>query len=552
MASKKDLALARWNAPGYVGFQNWLADIQPAILHKDRRYHPVSLEDWQSDILRDALSVDDESNFLHSIVMTCMPRRHSKSTMWQLVILWQVMSRENQNVIALPCTDDHGLRTMFKPMAGIIKNTPKLAPHFKVFPSRNIIQFDEMGGSVTFVAPNSASAFGDKVSILWTSDLHASPDLEPFQALQASLLDSENSLILIDTNTDSEGGVIHELEQEATRNPRIYTKRIEYRDFDEYCAKAPHWIDREKAKTLKATTLDATFQRDILGKRGSGEYALFPSDALEQCKDSYTMPVSPEALKELVGGRQYIVTGGLDRAKKLWGGDGTIWTVTLKVASISGEPHVYVLNQKAIAPNTGAEIKKAILEDHERYTLTNVTMEDYETHDITPWLDSQKIPNESVSATNTRQNSAFLEMHRVAKEGRFHIPANNSALITEMTTFVYSESKTGKFQFGSSNKRKFPDDRVYSACWSIFASRNAVLSMYRIGNILCRNKSPKKSLCFMLGGSLELVCKSGCHAYSQVEKMHQHYAALTLQETDIPNFFSSAVKLDGARISQAV
>ncbi|WP_027191799.1 hypothetical protein [Fundidesulfovibrio putealis] len=551
MASKKDLALTRWNAPGYAGFKNWLQDIKPHIKHDDGLFHPLQLEQWQTDILRDALAVDERGNFSHNIIMTCMPRRHSKSTMWQLVILWLVMSRENQNIIALPCTDDHGLRTMFKPMAGIISHTPKLSPHFKVFPSRGTIQFDEMGGSITIVAPNPASAFGDKVSVLWTSDMHISPDLRPFNAFLAGLMDSKNSIVLIDTNVDVIGGPVHSLQVEAAENPRIYSKHLEYKDFEEYCEKAPRWIDRNTAATNRAVTLDAEFQRDTLGKRGSGVHDLFPSDVLEKCKDSYTMPVSAEALKELVGGRQYIVTGGLDRAKKLWGGDGTIWTVTLKVASISGEPHVYVLNQKAIAPNTAAEIKKAILEDHERYTLTNVTMEDYETHDITPWLDSQKIPNESVSATNTRQNSAFLEMHRVAKEGRLHIPTN-APLITEMRTFIYSESKTGKFQFGSSNKRNFPDDRVYSACWSIFAARNAVLSMYRIGNILCRNKSPKKSLCFLLGGSLELVCKTGCHAYSQVEKMHQHYAALTLQETDIPNFFSSYVKLDGARISQAV
>jgi hypothetical protein len=55
-------------------------------------------------------------------------------------------------------------------------------------------------------------AFGDKLACLWISDFHACPDTGPFDAMQASLLDTEGSLCLIDSNTDSEGGHVHGLE----------------------------------------------------------------------------------------------------------------------------------------------------------------------------------------------------------------------------------------------------------------------------------------------------------------------------------------------------
>ena len=53
-----------------------------------------------------------------------------------------------------------------------------------------------------------------------------------------------------------------------------------------------------------------------------------------------------------------------------------------------------MLNQKAIIPNTAALIKKSILNDHKKYGLHNVILENYETTDLKSWLDDQRIPCE--------------------------------------------------------------------------------------------------------------------------------------------------------------
>ena len=75
------------------------------------------------------------------------------------------------------------------------------------------------------------------------------------------------------------------------------------------------------------------------------------------------------------------------------GGDNSVWTCVLKVASPKhGEPEIYILNQVVFPLNTSRSIKKAILKDHERYSLDNVALENYEVTDLAPWLTDQKIP----------------------------------------------------------------------------------------------------------------------------------------------------------------
>lgn len=84
-----------------------------------------------------------------------------------------------------------------------------------------------MGNWIIKTGVSMSTAFGDRINLLWVSDLHASPDIGPFNALQASLLDSENSLILIDSNVDEIGGPVHELQKKPTPIPP-YTPTISF------------------------------------------------------------------------------------------------------------------------------------------------------------------------------------------------------------------------------------------------------------------------------------------------------------------------------------
>jgi len=544
--------LAKWRAPGAEGFFSWLSDVQPRILTRGNQYTPVVLEPWQADFIRDALEPGEDQPFKHSIVLHVTPRRHAKSTTFALVILFT--SRENLNIQVLGNAGDHSERVQMRPLRGIIRHTPALKAMIAETDIRKAeIVNAHLGNTIQSSNTSMAMAFGDKLACLWISDFHACPDTGPFDAMQASLLDTEGSLCLIDSNTGAEGSAEHGLELLAETDPGIFCRRVEYPDLDTYQREAPAWIDRDKVLRLQATQLPAAFDRDILGKRSAARNALFPTEVIELCRCDLPIPFSPDRLGELTQGRKFIIGGGLDRSKKLFGGDSTVWTVTLKVASAKDlEPEYFVLNQRVFNINTAHAIKKEILADHQRYHLDAVTLEFYETADLKPWLDDQGIPCEVLSATSTNQNLSFVELHRVAKEGRLHLSNQLEVLASEMRTFVYEELKDGNYRFGHSSQ-KFHDDTVYSLNWSVFATRAAVLSVYSLKRIVCNSRRPTRGLCFLMGGEMELLCKEDCRTYCEVKAMYQEFLRMRLDdEYQLPVFFQNYVKLEGPRVYQGV
>jgi hypothetical protein len=442
-----------WTAPGSQGFWNWVNEVKPKVLTASNEYKVFAPTDKQRETIEDVLACDEIGKFLHSISLFIEPRRHGKSTLFALIVLWLFTSRKNLTIQLLGNTEDHSRRVQYRTLKRIIQNTPKLS---RLVPDDDIliheIRYPKMGNLVQLMAGTStATAFGDKINILWVSDFHASPDLGPWNALQAALLDSDDSLVFIDSNVDANDGHVHALQQEAGNDESIFCTHTHYKDFEDFCSNAPPWINRQKAKRLEKTTLPADFSRDILGKRLDAKNALFPSDVIALCQSKYKIPVTD--LSELTRGRAYKVGGGLDRSKSLFGGDNTVWTTILKVASPEhGEPEIYVLNQKVIVPNTSRMIKKTILSDHERYNLDNVVLENYEVTDIQPWLFDQKIPCELISAHDTNQNASFPEFYRIAKEGRLHFPESLTGLESEMKTFTYTQKTGGKYSFGHASQ----------------------------------------------------------------------------------------------------
>lgn len=538
--------------PGALGFAHWVREIKPHILNRKNQYEPFQITREQAGIIKQVLAVDDLGNFIHSLSLLIEPRRHGKSTLFALVCLWLLTSRKNFTVNLLGNTSDHMRRVQYNTLLKIISHTPKLAA---MIPEKNrqthTIEYPKMGSVIQMpTGINQATAFGDKINVLWVSDFHACPDLGPFNALQAALLDSENSLLLIDSNVDHTDGPVHGLQQEAKHDSSIFCHHTQYRTFSDYEKNSPSWIDRQKAKRLKRTSLPADYKRDILGQRSDAKNALFSSETIKACKSKYKYPVTD--IQALTQGRAYKVGAGLDRSKSLIGGDASVWTVILKVASPQhGEPEVFVLNQTVFPLNTSRSIKKQILKDHERYHLDNVTLENYEVTDLAPWLADQKIPFEIVSAHDTNQNSSFTEFHRLASEGRFHFSEDNKQLASEMATFVYIQRAGSKYSFGHASS-KFHDDCVYAANWAIFSLRESILNLYTINNIVCKNKSKRNQFCFLLGGDLELLCKHDCSPYNQVEEMFMEFKKVRLDsELNLTEFFQTRVKVQGARIRQA-
>lgn len=546
--------LARWNAPGAEGFFAWLEDVKPQVLHSDNRYRPVILEDWQRSILDDAFAVDATGLFKHSLALTRMPRRHSKSTLWALVVLWLATSRENWTITLLGNSEEHSTRTQFKPIRRIIQRTKAIAA---MIPPEGMLKFSitvpHTESTIQGGASGMATAFGDRVNVLWASDFHQ-VDKDVFDALSGSLLDSEGTLTLIDANADPEGGPVHALEALAATDPKIFCRAVEYENFADYCRRAPGWIDREKAAQLKRTQLDHAFSRDILGKRSSARNALFPQVTIELCRSPIPHPFPPEKLPELFGGRKYAIGAGLDRSKRIFGGDSTVWTVTAKVASTAsdGESEYFVLRQEVVEPNLSRFIKKCIADDHKSYKLDQVVLENYEVSDIAPWLGDQGIPYEVLSATTTNQNISFIELHRIARDGRLHFSDALERLPSEMATFIYEELRDGSYRFGHASQ-KFHDDTVYALNWSVYATRARILNLFSLPRLQCANMNSRRSLCFLMGGDMQLLCADTCRAFHEVETMFRSFRRVRMDdEMTLPTFFKTYVRVDGPRVYQNV
>ena len=540
---------------GETGFYKWLSDIKPRILVRNGRYEIFEPTDQQRKLIHETFAMDETEKFVHAINLSVQPRRHGKSTVFALFVLFFFTSRNNFTAQLLGASEDHCRRTMFNRLKAIINHTQNLQ---RMIPKDNqfayTIHFPQLGNVIQYTASNLSTSFGDRLNLLWVSDLHAFLDLGPFNALQASLLDSDDSLLFIDSNVDETDGPVHGLEKEAAADTGIFCQLIRYRDLDEYCDKAPAWIDRAKARRLERTSLPADFKRDILGQRSDAKNALFTKDIIESAKRRYSIPVVN--LKDLVNGRAYKVGGGLDRAKSLIAGprgDFTVWTVVLKVANHTGEPEYYILNQVKFLINSGKAIKAQILEDHRRYKLDNSILENYEVSDIYSWLLEQQVPCELISAHDTNQRASFPEMYRVFKEGRFYYPDGLKDFAGELSTFTYTRRKNGSYSFGHAST-KFHDDRVYSTNWAIFSLRKEVLNLYEIDSIVCKNRNSKRQLCFLFGGSVEFKhCSRNCTAFQEVKALWLQYREFNDEsEVTLPVFFNSMVRVTGAKVYQAV
>jgi len=541
------------------GFIHWYNDLEPHILKSNNRWELWRLTEAQARIIEATLKVNQETGFFdHELLLSVSPRRHGKSISFAMLTIYTLMSRANHLIRLLGSTTEASNKTQFHLVSKIIENSPKIK--YRFYPLKKYITLSEIrykNQSTISVGSGfrATTAFGEKVNILWVSDFHSFMDLDSYNALSAATLDSENSQIWIDSNVDAIDGPVHQLQQESKHDPQMFHHQIVYENWPDFEQRAPKWINRQKAKRLEKTSLPAAFLRDVLGKRSEQKNALFPLEIREQCQEPYTLPI--HNLEQITRGRAYKIGAGLDRSKSFstaFGSDATVWSVVCKVASPRhGQAEYWLLSQTIFKVNTAQIIKKQILHDHEKYKLDNSILENYEITDLSPWLSSQGIEHETLSATEKLQTSVFSEMFRIFNEKRFHYPQDSKQFDSELSTFTYVQKKGGRgFGFGHSS-RKFHDDTVYSAGYAIHSLRSMILHSYNLSAIQCLNKSPRRNFCYLMGGEMILPgCSPACRAHHEVENMFREYLQFDLEsDMSLVEFFYNKVILTGPRIRMA-
>lgn len=540
---------------GAEGFLKWVSDVKPRIPSKKGGFEVFKPADFQVEAVRDALAQDEAGRWLHQTIAFSFPRRHSKTTLNALLVVWRfTLFGPNENIKVMANSERQTLSVGFSLVKKVILNTPVLLDQVG---RENLRAYDilhpKLQNVIQAVSCNVSGLYGEKVTCGWVSEIHAAASEDPMQVLASSLGDTEGSWLLLDSTVDGVGGPLHRLEQlqESGEDPTVFVRRIEYRDIEEAVEKSPPWIDRAWLRSRQKQLLPAVFATQHLNQRSAAANSLFAVPDIQACRESIPLVVTPEALREISAGRKYATGGGLDRA--YFGslhGDATIWTAVAKVADVDGgEPHFWVLNQKSILGSLGRSIKKEIQGDFDRYGLSNVVIEAYNAQDIATWAMEQKIPSEIIHATSTAQVPAFMELYRIVKEGRLHFSEKNEDLVREMETFFY-ELKGDKPKFGTD---KHHDDRVYSLAWAVYSLRARELAVYALPDIICTSHSKHAGLCYLRQGDLILPCSVKCPAHVRCEQMFlQHRSIREESDLTLPEFFKALVNVDGVKAYRTV
>ena len=81
-------SIKAWQKNTPQAFFAWLSDVKPKILHRSGKYEVFKPTDKQKIVINQILK-SKNNQFIHELSLNIAPRRHSKSTIFALIILFQ-------------------------------------------------------------------------------------------------------------------------------------------------------------------------------------------------------------------------------------------------------------------------------------------------------------------------------------------------------------------------------------------------------------------------------------------------------------------------------
>jgi len=512
---------ARWRN-GADGFFAFLEDVQPHIKDEHGRWVPYTIP---NDEVREEIRRAIDSGC--GTVVFCWPRRHGKTLVTALIILWRFLTRQNETIALIANSEKQAIDTCFRIVRDALRNTPytrRMLRDETIKIQAQNIQYEGLGNSITGYPNNPSVLYGIAFSIVQVSELHAARDIEAFNTVSGSTMDRADGLILVDSTVGSQSSPLWVLWQTNQTDPDadIHFSYINYRDLEDAIQNLPSWLSEARLRTLAATMLPLQFAQQHLNQWQAGSSCLFPPNILDMCRDQY--PINVEAL---TSGAAYVVGSGLDRAYGFsLHGDQTVATAVLRV--LDGEDdHFYVLASDSIRFSSASGIKKALSRYEREYQMTRAAIESYNAQDIAAWCGDQKFDHELVHATSDRQSNAFTALYNAAAEGRLHIHPSYEKLLEEMAVFEYRlENVTGKgtvpkFEAATGSH----DDHVYSLAWAVYSLRDIELNPYEIAGIHCFANAIVAPLCVLNGGTIVPACSEQCRSFGTAADLYQKYEA---------------------------
>lgn len=547
--------IAAWR-DGSNGFFQFLEDVQPRVRSHTGGFIPYELSGEPKREVERALDSPDVS-----IAVWCWPRRHGKTLVSAMTIIWRFLTRPNENIAVVANSEKQVLSTAMRTIRQAFEQTPflkQLVAAGSITVLQDRIEFPATGSIIQAYSANPAALFGKALSCAQISELHAAPNGEAvFTALSGSLLDTAGSLLLIDSTVGPKSSKLFELYQAATRemNPdaSIAFSHIEYADLDDACRNAPPWINAIMLRSLAGQMLPQDFNLYHLGRWSDASSALFPADILAACIEEY-----PLDLKALTNGSAYIVGGGLDRA---FGGskhgDATVTACVAKIV-LDDEEHIYVLDADAVFLGRLGGIKSRFDGYHKDYDMSRLTLESFGAQDVADWARTRPYGGdvEVVHPSRGNKYAAFMTLYQAASEQRLHVHQKFKDLLAEMKVFeVLSDGKAtdGKATDGQAAIPKFThprgahDDFVHAVAWAVYGLRTVSLNPYEVEGINCNGRGADVAMCVLNGGGVTPLCATSCRSMREVHRLYEAYRSRkSLSPLNFETFVMEKVKNVGA------
>ncbi len=547
--------MSKWSN-GAEGLLQWASDVDLHIVDKQNKVIPFEFQDFQRETIEKALTMDDNGEFKYQTVIISFPRRHSKSLLSAIIVLWRFCTFEHQNLKVIGNTERQTFAVCFKALKDMIRFTPKLRKGIGLENIRyNTILYPKKNNQIEALISGSKHLYGESVDLAWITEMHETNDDSTYHIMSTSMGDAFNAQILLDSTVDAIDGPMHRLEQIAEENEAgIGVCKLEYQNKKEAIKKAPPWISKKWIEQREKEMLPSLFAQQILNRRSQAENHLFSEYKIRLARKNYDPGLTKDELKIQVGDRKMSFGGGLDRAKPFSVSahtSNTIWTTILKIVGEDGEPQYHVVDQQDVFGSLGKSIKKAIQGDMDKYNLDNFVLEDANVSDIRAWAADRGYPFECLSPTNQRQEKGYMDLYYLFNENRIFIPKKLSKLYTELRHFSYQVKSNNTVVFGRRGRK---DDRVYSLMWAVYALRDRELASYELDvNIKCNSKSPHAKFCYLRGSNSVIQCSETCPAHQRVKEMFNSYKKYNVEsELTIPKFFAQFVEVKSVKMYNAI
>lgn len=537
--------IERWKSPTAEGFFAFIEDVEPMIPSSKGGFEVFKIEDVE--IRREIEGLLEPGK---STLVACWPRRHGKTVVIALIIVWRFVTRITQTIAIVANSKTQTVDTAFKLVKTILEQTPylrSLSNSGAIVIQADKIEYRALGNVIQGFAANVAALYGKKLSVAQVSELHAANSDEVYQALASATIDTDDGVVLVDSTVGPTSSPLHVLYQlwKKGEDETIAFSHIEYKNLEEAIAKAPRWISPARLKSRAKQMLPMEFAAQHLNQWASASSALFPDEIIKLCsKVEY-----PLSVKAVANGRAYATGAGLDRAYGFsFHGDKTVTCAVMKLVE-NEEEHFYVLASDDVKFSSAAGIKKNLTRYRADFEMSRAALESYNVQDIQAWAEEQPFDAETVWATAERQSNVFTAFYNAASESRLHIHPKFKKLLEEMGTFEYRlEASNGKTIAKFEHAKGCNDDFVYALAWAIYALREVELNPYELNGVWCDAPSRVAQLCILNGGALEPACASECRSFIQLRSLYDK--AKTVEECrlmSLPDFMAHKVTNIGTR-----